>query len=364
MSLGLRRRQFALTILCVMCGVLLAFQASAQPAALPKVHVIGTGGTIAGEQFEPGTLGRYDPKKPVNEIVASVPLVGRYADVSSEQFSNVPSPSITPAHWLNLSKRINALFAERPDLAGVVVTHGTSRLEETAFFLHLTVRSDRPVVVVGAQRPPTGVSPDGPVNLLSAIRVAGSAESRGKGVLVVMDDRIVSAREAVKVFPRSGGFEGAEMGVLGTVSEEGVTFFYQPTRRHTQASEFDISQVAALPRVGISYSYAGAPGVADTDAKGVVVATTGMTDDEIRYFGGLRAKGVFVAVAFPTGMSERFSSSELRVRATESADGSGTSLTPLIVARHLTPNKARILLMLALSLRANGAEIQRIFDAY
>ena len=358
-------RQTVSTVVRAALALLVATQASAQSrGTLPKVHVIGTGGTIAGEQVEPGTLGRYDPKKPVNEIVASVPLVGRYADVSSEQFSNVPSPSITPTHWLNLAKRINALFADRPDLAGIVVTHGTSRLEETAFFLHLTVRSDRPVVVVGAQRPPTGISPDGPVNLLAAIRVAGSAESSGKGVFVVMDDRIVSAREAIKVFPRSGGFEGAEMGVLGTVSEEGVTFFYQPTRRHTQASEFDISQIAALPRVGITFSYAGAPGTAESDARGVVVATTGMSDDEIRYFRDLRAKGVFVVVAFPTGMSDRFSSSELRARANEASDGSARSLTPLIAARHLTPNKARILLMLALTRTTDGVAIQRMFEAY
>ncbi len=357
-------RRLTSTTVFILAGVLVAVQASAQPALLPKVHVIGTGGTIAGEQFEPGTLGRYDPKKPVSEIVASVPLVARYADVSSEQFSNVPSPSITPAHWLNLAKRINALFAERPDLAGIVVTHGTSRLEETAFFLHLTVRFDRPVVIVGAQRPSTGVSPDGPLNLLSAIRVAGAVEARGKGALVVMDDRVISAREAVKVFPRSGGFEGAEMGVLGTVSEEGVTFFYQPVRRHTHAAEFDVSQVAALPRVGISVSYAGSPGVADGDAKGVVVATTGMADDEIRYFRDLCAKGVFVAVTFPTGMADRFSSSELRVRANEATDGSGRSLTPLLVARHLTPNKARILLMLALARTSDGATIQRMFNTY
>src|SRR6266545_2084941 len=143
---------------------------SAQPA-LPKVLVIATGGTIAGEQAEPGSLGPYSIKKSVNEVVGLVPQVKNYAQVETEQFSNVPSPNITPDQWLRLAKRINALFKERPDLAGIVVTHGTARLEETAFFLYLTIKSDRPVVVVGAQRPPTGISPDGPINLLSAIRV-------------------------------------------------------------------------------------------------------------------------------------------------------------------------------------------------
>ena len=120
------------------------------PRTLPKVRVVATGGTIAGEQKEPGTLGAYEVKKTVNEIVSLVPNVQRYAEVETEQFSNVGSPRITPEHWLALSRRINELLRERSDLAGVVVTHGTSRLEETAFFLHLTIKSDRPVVVVGA----------------------------------------------------------------------------------------------------------------------------------------------------------------------------------------------------------------------
>src|SRR6185295_3398289 len=166
----------------------------------PTVRVVATGGTIAGEQQDPGTLGGYEIKKSVNEIVSLVPNVQRYANVETEQFSNVASPSITPDHWLRLAQRINTLFKERPDLSGIVVTHGTARLEETAFFLYLTIKSDRPVVVVGAQRPPTGVSPDGPINLLSAIRVAAAPESRGKGVTVVMDDRIVSARDVTKIY--------------------------------------------------------------------------------------------------------------------------------------------------------------------
>src|SRR5262245_34244408 len=195
----------------VLC--LVAAGARAQEArGLPKVRVVATGGTIAGEQREPGTLGGYDIKKSVNEIVALVPNVQRYAQVETEQFSNVPSPSITPDHWLRLAQRINAIFKERPDLAGIVVTHGTARLEETAFFLYLTVASDKPVVVVGAQRPPTGISPDGPINLLSAIRVAAASQSHGKGVTVVMDDRIMSARDVTKSYARSGGFDGAEMG--------------------------------------------------------------------------------------------------------------------------------------------------------
>src|SRR5436309_6729863 len=245
-----------------------ACPASAQDSAsLPKVRVVATGGTIAGEQQQPGTLGGYEIKKSVNEIVALIPNVERYARVETEQFANVASPSITPDHWLRLAQRINTLFNERPDLSGIVVTHGTARLEETAFFLYLTVKSDRPVVVVGAQRPPTGISPDGPINLLSAIRAAAAPASRGKGVTAVMDDRIISARDVTKVYARGGGFDGAEMGTLGTVATDGVEFFYQPARKHTVTSEFDVSGLRVLPRVGISYSYSGAQGVSDSEAK-------------------------------------------------------------------------------------------------
>src|SRR5262245_44649289 len=154
---------------------------------VPRVLVIATGGTIAGEQRDPGTQEGYEIRRPITEVMASVPEVRKYARVETEQFTNIPSPNITPAQWLQLAKRINNAFRERPDLAGVVITHGTARLDETAFFLNLTVKYDRPVVVVGAQRPPTGISPDGALNLLAAIRVAASPDARGKGTLVVMD---------------------------------------------------------------------------------------------------------------------------------------------------------------------------------
>ncbi len=210
-----------------------ALPAAAQPqpvaqTALPIVRVIATGGTIAGVQDAPGTLGGYRAgTKSVSEIVQSVPELARFAEIETEQFSNVASTEIMPSQWLGLAQRINELLA-RPDLSGVVVTHGTDRLEETAFFLYLTVKSDKPVVVVGAQRPATGISPDGPINLLAAVRTAGSTRARGMGVMVVMDDRIISARENRKLYPRTGGFSGGEMGVLGIMGGSGPEFFFKP----------------------------------------------------------------------------------------------------------------------------------------
>ncbi len=324
-----------------------------QPPSLPKVRVVATGGTIAGEQREPGTLGGYEIKKSVNEIVAMIPTVQRYAQVETEQFSNVPSPSITPDHWLRLAQRINTIFRDRPDLSGIVVTHGTARLEETAFFLYLTIKSDRPIVVVGAQRPPTGISPDGPINLLSAIRVAAAPESRGKGATVVMDDRIISARDVTKVYARGGGFDVGEMGILGTVATEGVEFFYQPVRKHTASTDFDVAALKVLPRVGISYSYGGAQGVSDPEARAVIVATTGLAPEEGQYYESLRKKGVIVATTFPSGG-----------QVASALSTSPSSVPPVVAVKHLMPTKARILMMLALTKTQDTREIQKIFDSY
>jgi len=341
----------ALTLL--FCQIAWSAASAQDTRGLPKVRVVATGGTIAGEQREPGTLGDYDVKKGVNEIVSLIPNVQRYAQVETEQFSNVASPSITPDHWLRLAQRINNIFKERPDLSGVIVTHGTARLEETAFFLYLTIKSDRPVVVVGAQRPPTGISPDGPINLLSAIRVATAPESRGKGVMAVMDDRIISARDVTKVYARGGGFEAAEMGMLGIVTSTAVEFFYQPVRKHTVTSDFDVSTLQVLPRVGISYSYSGAQGVSDPDAKAVIVTTTGFAPEEDKYYQALRKKGVIVATTFPSGE-----------QVGDSQSGSEPALPPIVAVKHLMPTKARILMMLALTKAQRPLDIQKLFDSY
>jgi L-asparaginase len=341
------------------CRLALAFlliyaSASAQTRAeadLPRVLVIATGGTIAGEQTEPGTLGGYDIRKSANEVVALVPAIKRYAQIETEQFSNIPSPNITPEQWLQLARRVNGLFEKRTDLAGIVVTHGTARLEETAFFLNLTVKSDRPVVVVGAQRPPTGISPDGPINLLAAVRVAAAPAAKGKGVMVVMDDRILSARDAQKLYPRTGGFGAEEMGMIGIVATHAVEFFYSPARRHTITSEFDVQDVSVLPRVDIHYSYAGSDGGGKTDAKGVVVATTGFTPAERLYYEALQKRGVVVATTFPSG-DHVASPSAVR------------EPVPVIAVQRMLPSHARILLMLALTKTQDANDIQRIFNEY
>lgn len=346
-------------------------------ATLPKVLLIATGGTIAGVQNAPGSLGSYRAGTlTAEQIIASVPELARHAQVETEQFSNVASSLITPVQWVALAKRINEAL-QRPDLAGVVVTHGTDRLEETAFFLYLTVRSNKPVAVVGAQRPATGISPDGPINLLAAVRTVVSPQAVGKGVTVVMDDRILSARESRKLYQRTGGFSTGEMGMLGVVAGSGPTFFFAPVRRFGERSEFDLAGIDSLPRVELTYSFPGGTGPTfASNPVGVVVATTGFTRAESEAYRALRQQGVIVVSAFTSGENVNAGGNfdmapaapNAAPRDTASRGVSDSTRTPpvppMVAVQHLTAGKARILLMLALTRTKDPREIQRYFNEY
>lgn len=365
----------------VLAVLLVSSSAAAQPQPVPAperpiVLVIATGGTIAGVQDDPGTLGGYRAgTRTVGEIVQSVPELTRFAQIETEQFSNVASPEITPAHWVSLSKRINELL-RRPDLAGIVVTHGTDRLEETAFFLYLTVKSDKPVVVVGSQRPATGISPDGPINLLSAVRTAAAPGARGMGVMVVMDDRILSARENRKLYPRTGGFSTGEMGMLGVVASRGPEFFFKPARRHGVDTEFDVAAIDTLPAVELVFSYPGGEGPRlGPNTQGVVAVTTsGFAPSEREAFMEIRRRGIVLVQAFPTGEhvaggSPTGPGAGPRGPQAGPPGGAGQgrpgqNLAPTVSVQHLLPQKARILLMLALTKTTDPREIQRFFNEY
>jgi L-asparaginase len=345
-----------------------------EAAVLPVVLVIATGGTIAGVQnvdddpdhYRAGSLS-------AEQIVESVPDLKRHARIESVQFSNVPSALITPQMWIQLSRQIETALNDREDLAGVVVTHGTDRLEETAFFLYLTVRSDKPVVLVGAQQPATGISPDGPQNLLDAVRTAASPQAVGKGALVVMDKRILSAREVRKLYQRVGGFTTGDMGMLGVVSHAGAEFFFTPARLHGSSSEFDLADVKALPAVDLVFSYTGGIGPRyEVAPAGVVVSNTNFNCEEQLAFLKLARAGTIVVSAFPTGdnVARRWLPEERvpeeEIEHCEDIDPSqweGAWIPP-IYAPHLTPQKARILLMLALSRTRDDLEIRQIFERY
>ncbi len=343
--------------------------------------MLATGGTIAGVQDAPGTLGSYRAGTlTAEQIIASVPELSRYARVEAEQFSNVPSTLVTPEMWVQLARRINKAL-ERSDLAGVVVTHGTDRLEETAFFLYLTVRSEKPVIVVGSQRPATGISPDGPINLLAAVRTAAAPKAVAKGVMVVMDDRILSARESRKLYQRTGGFSTGDMGMLGVVASQGPEFFFAPVRRFGPRSEFDLAGVDTLPRVELTMSYPGGTGPSfATHPKGVVVVTTGMTRAEGVAYRALRQAGVVVVTSFTSGENVNGGgggdgpppmvtapAAAIRPDSAARRDSSTRAeppVPPAVTALHLTAGKARILLMVALTRTQDPRVIQRIFNEY
>ncbi|HYK14526.1 MAG TPA: asparaginase, partial [Burkholderiales bacterium] len=225
-------------------------------AALPRVVVLSTGGTIAGRGDSTMNLAEYKAGSLKGEdLVDAVPEIRQFARVSVEQIANIGSSNMTMAVWRTLADRINALFAEDAGIASIVITHGTSTIEETAYFLNLTVRHDRPVVLVGSQRPATALGADGPLNLLNAVRTAASPDSRGRGVLVMLNDEINAARDVTKSNTyRVETFRSGELGFLGYVDPDKVAYYRSPVKRHTVNSEFDLRTIPAFPAVEIVYS--------------------------------------------------------------------------------------------------------------
>ena len=251
-------------------------------AELPVVHVLATGGTIAGQGASSTSLTQYKSASVSGQsLVNAVPEIAKIANVKVEQIANVNSADITIDIWLTLARRIHQIFTEEPQTAGVVITHGTNTLEETAYFLNLTVHHSRPVVLVGSMRPGTALSADGPLNLLNAVRLAISPEAKGKGALIVMNDEISAARDVTKTNTlRVETFRSPDFGYLGTVDGDRISFHRTPTKRHTTNSEFDVLSLKTLPAVEILYSYvqpntALIEAAAASGAKGIVIAGTG-----------------------------------------------------------------------------------------
>lgn len=332
---------------------------------LPLVWVLATGGTISGKGVSSTSLTEYKAGSLLGEeLVKAVPEIQQYAKVKVEQVVNVGSPDITIENWIALANRINRIFADDPMVAGVVITHGTNTLEETAYFLNLTVKYDRPVVLVGAMRPATAISADGPLNLLNAVRTAASGEARGKGVLIVMNDEINGARDATKTNTyRVETFRSPDLGYLGYVDADQVSFYRASTRRHTVNSEFDIGKITALPNVEIAYSYV-QPSAAVIQAlvasgvKGIVFAGTGAgllsSAEKLALKPILPVRGASMPVLVRSSRTGNG-----RVVAREEYDRMG-----MIPADTLNPQKARILLMLALTKTSDLKEIKRMFAEY
>jgi L-asparaginase len=330
--------------------VCLALPAAGAGQDLPRVRLVATGGTISN---------RAGGRLTADDLLGLVPDVRRFARPESEQFSNAASSELTLAQWLALARRLNELFSAEKDLGGVVVTSGTDTLEELAYFLHLTVRDTRPVVVVGSMRNPSAVGYEGAANLLEAFRVAASPDARGHGVLVVLNDEINSAREVTKTDAlRLQTFQSRTTGVLGVVDADRVVFYRGVVKRHTARSEFDVSNIAALPRVDVLLVYQDAPGdlikaAVDLGARGLVVAAAGAGA-----ISGTQSDGLAYAVGRGVTVVATTRAGSGRISGTRRLGAA------LLGGEDLAPVKARVLLMLALATTKDPAEIQRMFLEY
>jgi L-asparaginase type II len=325
----------------------------AQGAALPRVHILATGGTISN-------TGRSDRLTAV-ELVAAIPELGRLARITTEQFSNVASGSITVDQWREMATRINALFSGDDPPVGVIVTHGTDTMEETAFFLDLTVGGCAPVIVTGAMRNVGMVAPDGPANLYNSVRTAVAPQARGRGTMVLMNDVIYSARGVTKSnTTRTNAFTAPDEGPLGVADPDSVVFTHAAPADGCAPPRFDVAQLGAIPRVDIVESYIGADSVpidalVAAGAKGIVLASVGRggsTPGQSRALRNAVAKGVAVVTSSRTG------SGRVGGRSVDSTWKAGEGMR--MSAYDLNPQKARVLLMLALASSNDLRDVARM----
>jgi L-asparaginase len=328
----------------------------------PKVAIIGTGGTLASIASSSLEMLEYDPDNglDIDGLLVHFPEVRRVADIVPARYRTVSGYRIYFDAWKELTMLCDALVRDELDLAGIVITHGTSSLEETAYFLNLVLKVEIPVVLVGAQRPASALSSDGGINLVNAVRVAASPVARGMGVLVVLNDEINAAREVAKASTmRVQAFQSPDFGLLGQADGDRVSFYRRPMRRSAPDTEFDIRNLAGLPRVDIQYAYAGSDGTAvrafvAAGARGIVSAGfapgfPGPADAEA--LGDAMRQGVVVVQSTRSGSGRAYPERWSR-------DGRFLS------ADNLTPQKARLLLALALTVTDDPDEICRIFVTY
>ena len=333
-------------------------------AGLPKVGLIVTGGTIDSVGKDRLDLAWYieaGKRLQEGELLGMLPELKDIAQVSEIPFRRMPSHALLDKDWLELLRAIHSIF-DADEASGIVITHGTNTLEETAYFLNLTLKTEKPVVIVGSMRPSSALSADGYLNVVNAVRVAADPNSRGRGALVVMNDTIFSGRDVTKnATYRVEAFQSRDLGPLGFADADGkVIYYHHPARKHTIHSEFDVRHLHALPRVDIVISYIGADGAmieaaANAGAKGIVSAATGAgrptPAEDAAFDKAYRENGVLMCLAS-------------RVAAGRVVRSPGLAQRGFVASDNLQPWKARLLLSLALTQTDNAGEIQRMFDTY
>jgi len=314
---------------------------------MPLIKIIATGGTIANTGH--GLIG-------IDEVLKDIPQAKAMADFEVFEATRVRSGQLRLTHWFDVARAASAA-ADDPSADGIIVTHGRFTTEETSYFLHLCVRTDKPIVVVASQRKHDEVGNDGDRNMLDAIRLVLSPDARGKGVLVTLHEEIHSAREVVKTNQRPGGFHSLGRGLLGHIEEDQVSFYAAPTRRHTFKSEFDIREINEFPRVDVIAAYVG--GDDDAAQAGVAAGAKGLVISGYAYNGRPSADQLagiekIAASGIPVVLSNRGGQGRVPVDWND----------PFIQGDSLVPHKARILLMLGLTKTKEPRELQRMFNEY
>jgi L-asparaginase len=337
-------------------------QAAAAQAALPHVVILATGGTIAGVQPKEGEPGYKAGSLSIDSLIKGAPGIEKLARLEGEQIASIGSQDMNDVVWGKLVRRANEVLA-KPDVDGVVVTHGTDTMEETAFFLNLLLKSEKPVVLVGSMRPATSQSADGPLNLYNAVAVAGDPESRGRGVLVVANDEVHTGRDVHKTHTTSvQTFVSTTRGTIGKVYYGKVRFGYMPSNRHTTKSEFSVPATPiSVPRVDIVYAHEGADGTMvkaalAAGAKGIVLAGVGDgngTTDLINALAEAARSGVVVVRSSHVGFG--------MVRRNLEVDDDKLGF---VAAMDMNPQKARAMLRVALTKTSDPKQIQRYYEEY
>lgn len=347
--------RISVTIVIIIC---LSFTLVAQK----NIYILATGGTIAGEQSNSNKPGYKAGSFNIQDLIVAVPQLKNIANIVGEQISNIGSQNMNDAVWIKLGNRVNQLLAD-PKVDGIVITHGTDTYEETAYFLNLIVDNDKPVVLVASMRPATSISADGPMNLFMGVVVAKNKEAAGRGVLCVMNDEIHYAAEVTKTMTvNPATMKSPNRGLAGKVDLERVRFFSPTIKRHTTNSEFRIdTTVTSLPLVDIIYAHSNMKrslidASVKNGAKGIVVAGVGdgnMSEEALAAITEYASKGIVVV------RSSRVGSGAVKRNIEINDDKLGT-----IAAMELNPQKARILLQLALLKTTDIKDIQRMFLEY
>lgn len=344
-----------------LCLFIVAVLCNLQAETKPRIALLATGGTIAGAA-KSNTAGSYQAGvTTIDKLIEAVPEMKELATIKGIQVANIPSQAMNNQVWLTLAKEINRLLASK-EYDGVVVTHGTDTMEETAYFLNLTVKSDKPVVLVGAMRPATSISADGSMNLYKAVALAAHKTAKGKGVMILMNDYILGAGDAVKGHTTNvAAFECPNYGPLGVMYETTPFFSYTPLRKHTTESEFDVTNLTELPSVEILFGYANASAIpakalVKTKVSGIIYA--GVGNGNI-YPTVMKVLDEAVKEGIQVVRSSRIQAGMVPRNGEVNDDKHG-----FIAAYYLGAPKARVLLMLALTKTKDTKEIQRIFDTY